>query len=100
MTNIKTVSDKKMPIKDLKKIDNHIKTTTFRLVGEYYGNLIDQVDKKEKRKLNLKISKIIVRLVHQKFDVTHLKKIKWFSFVDALVYIDNLTIDDLKFYLQ
>lgn len=94
-----TVKKAKLNVNEVKKIEKHIKSATFLLVKDYYGDSINEVDKKDKRKINEKINKALTRKIHQEYKVTHLKKIQWFDYVDVMMYIDSVTIDDLKFFL-
>jgi hypothetical protein len=99
MTDIQAIKKKQLNVNELKKIEKHIKSATFLLVKDYYGDSINEIDKKEKRKTNLKINKALTRKVHQVYKVTHLKKIQWMDYVDVMMYIDSVTIDDLKYFL-
>jgi hypothetical protein len=96
MDKVNTAKNKSMSVKDFKKMERHIRSVAFKLVGEYYGDSIEQVIKSEKTKLKQTFIKILVKMVCEEFKVNHLKKINWFYYVDTLMYLDSLTIEDLK----
>lgn len=98
-SQIRAIKKTKLNVNELKKMEKHIKSATFYLVKDYYGDTIEEVDKKEKTKINQKINKAITRKVLQEYKITHLKKIQWMEYVDVMMYIDSLSIDDLKHFL-
>lgn len=87
----------KMSKKDLIKIEKCIREHSYSLVNEYYGELIiDLVDKKEKSNLKQKFIKAITKKICEVYKVKQLSDIKWIHVVHIIMYVDGLTLDDLK----
>lgn len=99
MNETSTIKKAKISDKEIKKIEKQIKSTSFLLVKEYFKEEINEVEKKEKKRVNEKINKIIRGRIHQKYKVSHIKKIPYMDYVDVMMFISDLTIDDLKHYL-
>ena len=86
-----------MSKKDLAKIEKCIRVHSYYLVNEYFGSLIiELVEKKEKSNLKQKFIKTITEKICEVYKVKELKEIKWIQVVDIIMYIDGLTLNDLK----
>lgn len=96
MNQIQTIKKAKINEKDIRRIEKQIKAITFLLVKDYFGDQINEVDKKEKTKINQKINKEITKKILQEYKITHIKKIPYMNFIDVMMFISDITIDDLK----
>jgi hypothetical protein len=98
-TALGTLNKKKISTKDLNELRDYIKSASFDLVADYYGINIDQIDQKEKRKMKLKMQKIIERKICLQYKITHIKNLKWFDLIEVKMFIDDLSIHDIKIFL-
>lgn len=96
MNQTQTIKKAKISDKDTRRIEKQIKSATFLLVKEYFGDQINEVDKKEKTKINQKINKEITKKILQEYKITHIKKIPYMNFVDVMMFISDITIDDIR----
>ena len=96
MNQTQTIKKAKISDKDTRRIEKQIKSTTFLLVKDYFGDQINEVDKKEKTKINQKINKEITKKILQEYKITHIKKIPYMNFVDVMMFISDITIDDIR----
>ena len=70
MSQVKEIKlELKMSDKDLKKIEKYIRSASFSFVQEYFGELIEQVNKKEKSNLKQKFTKAITEKICEVYKV-------------------------------
>lgn len=99
MNQTTSVKKSKITDKEIRKIEKQIKSASYLLVKDYFGEQINEVDSKDKKRINEKISKTIRGRIHQKYKISHIKNISYMDFVDVMMFISDITFDDIKHYL-
>jgi len=95
-----TLSKKKISSQEMQELKKHITSNSFDMVADYYGAMIDQLEQKEKKKMKMDIQKIIERKICQYFKIPHIKNLKWIDLIEAKMFVDDLSINDIKNDLQ